>query len=188
MKINDLLTIKIVYIEKDSIVFTPKTHKWCTLPYIYHPKGCPNYNKNDLCPPNVRIMDEKMKEYNFFYLIYGTFNIFQYRNYMLNIHPNWSERKASCVLYWQGAVKKILKEYIKRIYRINPEKKFYLFSSGSGFIIKEFQQHEIYSMEAAGINVFKTLKNNGISYEIKPINFIKLVNLLCSFEEINLDD
>ena len=35
-------------------------------------------------------------------------------------------------------------------------------------------------MEAVGINVFKTLKNAGIDYELKPKNKVLLTTLLCS--------
>ena len=109
MKINDLLEIKIIQIKRNSIIFTTKTHIWCKLPYPNHPIGCPNYNKNSLCPPNVQIMEKMLKEYNFFYLIYVNFNLLEYKNHMLEKHPDWSERKASCLLYWHGSVKKYLK-------------------------------------------------------------------------------
>ena len=40
-------------------------------------------------------------------------------------------------------------------------------------------------MESTGIYVFKTLKNNNIDFELKPINKVLLVCLLCLKEEID---
>ena len=39
-------------------------------------------------------------------------------------------------------------------------------------------------MEAIGINVMKTLKDNFVDFEIKPKNFVILVNLLYAKEKI----
>ena len=61
-------------IEKESIVFTEKTKLWCQLPYPNHPTGCPNYNKNPLCPPNSDYKKSILKDYNHFYLFYAIFN------------------------------------------------------------------------------------------------------------------
>lgn len=55
---------------------------------------------------------------------------------------------------------------------------------GSGFGVKKIAQYQktIYSMEAVGISVFNTLKNNNITYEIKPTytSKLKFVCLICS--------
>jgi uncharacterized pyridoxamine 5'-phosphate oxidase family protein len=99
---------------------------------------------------------------------------------MMKRHPKWSYRQASCVLYWQGSVKRRIKTILKQIYRKNPNNQFYLFASGSGFKEILNNQEKIYSMEAAGIDVFKTLRNNDIEFEIKPKKFLLLVNLLCA--------
>ena len=55
MKIQDITKIKIVKINRNSIEFTEKTHIWCTLLYPGHKNGCPNFNRNHLCPPNVEL-------------------------------------------------------------------------------------------------------------------------------------
>ena len=185
-KIKNLIDIeiKLKEIDRSSIYFTPKTQKWCILPYYGHKKGCPNYNKNPLCPPNAPFLEKLIEIYNHFYLIYARFSLLKYKKIMLNKHPNWSERQATCILYWQNSVKKYLKEYIKQIYKNNHKNSFYLFSSGSGYKTKEFTQEKIYSMEAIGINVFKTLNESKIDFEIKPKNYVLLVNLLCSKNKI----
>ena len=186
MIIEEITNIKILRVKRNSIIFTPKTHIWCTLSYPGHKKGCPNYDKNPLCPPNVKIMGKYLEKYNYFYLIYAVFNIFEYKNYMLSKHPDWSDRKARCLLYWQNSVKKLLKEYIISIYIINPDCSLYLFGSGSGDKIHNIKQEKIYSMEAAGINVVQTLINNKIEIEVKPLKLIHITNLLCSDNELKL--
>ena len=45
-------------------------------------------------------------------------------------------------------------------------------------------QEKIPSMEGGGINVFKTLQNNDIEFEVKPENKLIFVSLLCLNEEI----
>ena len=67
MIIEEITKIKILRVKRNSITFTPKTHIWCTLPYPGHKNGCPNYDKNPLCPPNIKIMENHLKNYSFFY-------------------------------------------------------------------------------------------------------------------------
>ena len=186
MKIKEITSINIERVNRTSIKFTNKTHKWCTLPYPGHKKGCPNFNKNPLCPPNTKIMENTLKNYSSFYLILANFDIFKYSNYLLQKHPLWSERKARCLLYWQKSVKKLIKEYIRNIIFMNPNNKFYLFCSGAGESIPLLEQDEIYSMEAAGIDVIHSLINNNIEIEVKPKKKVLLVNLLCSDKEVEI--
>lgn len=187
MDITDLLTFNIQEIEKSSIHFSKKPFRWCTLPYPNHPNGCPNYNKNPLCPPNTQILDYKLDNYNAFYLVYAKFQLSEYIKEMLEKHPGWFYRQASCVLYWQGSVKRCIKTILKIIFRKNPDNQFYIFASGSGFKKVLCDQEKIYSMEAGGIDVFKTLRNNDIKFEIKPKKFILLINLLCAKNPIDND-
>ncbi len=186
MEIKKLIQIHQKKIDSESIKFTKKTRLWCQLPYLNHPKGCPNYNKNPLCPPKAKFMKNILIRYNHFYLIYAEFNLEIQRERMLLIHPNWSERQAACLLYWQNSVKKVLRMYIKEIYDENKNFKIFLLSCGSGFDSHYFNQGEIYSMEAVGIDVYKTLRNNNIDFEIKPKNKVILITLLCSNDEILL--
>ncbi len=183
---NKLTKIKFLRVKRNSIIFTPKTHIWCTLPYPGHKLGCPNYNKNPLCPPYAKFMENHLNNFSVFYLIFAIFDISEYKTRMLEKHPNWSDRKARCLLYWQNSVKKMLRNYIVEIYSNNLDCNLYLFCSGSGEKIHNVRQENIYSMEAAGINVIKTLRNNDIDIEVKPIKFVHLVNLLCSDRSLKL--
>ncbi len=187
MKINELIEIDYLKINRETVRFTPKTRKWCQLPYLNHPKGCPNYNKNSLCPPNAQYKDNILIRYSHFYLIYARFDLKRQRERMFSLHKNWSKRQANCVLYWQNSVKKHLIDYIKKIISNNQNSDMFLLSCGSGFNLKTLNQDRIYSMEAAGIDVFKTLKNNGVNFELKPINKVVLSTLLCFKDELSFE-
>ena len=184
MEIKKLIQIRKIKIDSKSIKFTKKTRLWCQLPYPNHPKGCPNYYKNPNCPPSAKFMKKILSDYLHFYLIYAKFDLKIQKERMLLLHPNWSNRQANCLLYWQNSVKKELKNYIKKIYIMNKNFDLFLLSCGSGFNSNDYNQGKVYSMEAAGIDVFKTLKNNNISFEIKPKNKVLLITLLCSNEKL----
>lgn len=184
MGINKLIKIHYLKIRRESLLFTKKTRLWCQLPYPNHPKGCPNFKKNPLCPPNAKYMDFLLNKYSHFYLIYAEFDLKAQRKRMLKRHPDWSIKQSNCLLYWQNSVKKALKDSIKSIYKKNKFNAKFILSCGSGFNIDDFTQKFICSMEAAGIDVFATLKNNNISFELKPMNKVLLVTLLCSQYEL----
>ena len=169
MNFSELATTKQKYISRESIVITKKTEKWCQLPYPGHKKGCPNYMKSKTCPPNVTYIGKFIHQFNLFLLIWAEFDFKKYKELRFEEHPEWSKNQVKCVLYWQASIKKILKNKIKTIKNTSD----YLLSCGSGF------GNSIKSMEAVGINVFATLKNNNIDFEIKPQNKILLVCLLC---------
>lgn len=184
MEIKKLIQIRKIKIDSKSIKFTKRTRLWCQLPYPDHPKGCPNYNKNPNCPPLAKFMKKILIEYLHFYLIYAEFDLKIQKERMLSLHPNWSNRQANCLLYWQNSVKKELKNHIKKIFIMNNNSDLFLLSCGSGFNSNDYNQETVCSMEAAGIDVFNTLKNNNISFEIKPKNKVLLITLLCSNEKL----
>ncbi|MBD3216132.1 MAG: hypothetical protein GF311_26195 [Candidatus Lokiarchaeota archaeon] len=186
MKIRELLKIHIKKVSENTIIFSKKTRLWCRLPYPDHPKGCPNYNKNRLCPPKIKYMNDLTQKYNFYYLVYAIFDLKNQKERMLKRNPKWSKRQAKCLLYWQRSVKKYLKDYLLEIYEKNRDKDKYLLSCGSGFKSEIFDQEIIPSMEAAGIDVYRTMKNNHIDFEIKPNKKVILVNLICTKEKLQI--
>lgn len=105
---------------------------------------------------------------------------------MKEIHYEWTERQLGNLLYWQKSVQKSLVDYIiKKFYHDNNE--IYLLFCGSGLknkLISIFQDN-IYSMESAGIDVFNTLRNNNIDFELKPKNIVILTNLICLNKRIS---
>lgn len=166
MKINELVSIRHKEIKSESIIFSEKIREFCLKPYPGHKKGCPNYNKNPLCPPLAPYRKDILKKHSKFILVWATFDFATYKEEMKEIHLDWSAKQISCVLYWQGSLKKLIKNYISELQYDE------LFGCGSGFLNSQ-------SIESAGINVFSTLKLNNIYYEIKPVHNIVLVALLC---------
>ena len=153
-------------VHKDDIFFTDRTRDWCKLPYDGHPKGCPNYNKNPNCPeqtPFKPLLPDELA------LLLCKFDMKEYIEDMRVKHSDWTKKQLRCVLYWQGAVKKLIK---KEIEKLHPN---FILGSGSGFNCP--------SMEAAGINVIKTVKKLGIPIKAKPKDTIYLVSLIGWFEE-----
>jgi predicted metal-binding protein len=175
MKIDfkKLVTIREMVIPRETVIFTRKTRKWCRLPYPGHRSGCPNVGKSDTCPLACGYREEVMEKYNIFTLVYATFDFKTYKKMRKKQHPEWSEKQVKNVLYWQGSVKKLLKEYIKKNHDGMYDE---LFGAGSGFWGKP-------SMEAAGIYVLGTLKKNDIPFEVKPENVTVMVSLLMSVKK-----
>lgn len=188
MDITSLVKIKTLKIEKETIILNNDAiGKWCQRSYSGHKKGCPNYGKNPLCPPNSFYFGDIINKYNYFYLIYAEFNFKEYIEKRREEHPEWSEKQLKNSRYWQNSVKSILKKRVLIIYEINPKKEIYLLGCGSGFNDKKVGQYQekISSMESVGINVFSTMKLNGIKLEINPINKIRLICLFSSIEKLN---
>ncbi len=172
-------------IKEDTIIWYPEVmEKLCYYPYPNHPKGCPNKEKcNNLDVPNFGDIKE-LGRFSHYYLICIEFDFKKYKEIRKIENPSFfnTEERLKCLLYWQGSLKKIIKDYIERIRSINAYP-FYVLGCGSGFRLS-FQE-EVASMEAVGINVFSTLKLNKIKFEIKPKNRIILCNLLCSKKKIS---
>lgn len=167
---DDLVTIREKEISKEGIRITPKCFLWCKLPYRDHKYGCPNYGR-DHCPPHRELFDPD--PYVKFRLVYAEFDFKTYKERMRKKHPDWSERQVANLLYWQGSVKKMLKNRIKTL----DKNGLYLLGCGSGFSMKF--QRDVPSMEAVGIYVYGLLKQNDIPFEIKPRDKVVLVCLLC---------
>lgn len=168
-------------IEEKTIIRYPEVLDLCAYPYPNHPKGCPNINKCYYSIPYFDILLD-CGEYKYFYLVYLEFDFKQYKEFRKRENPEFfnTENRLKCVLYWQGVLRKIIKDYIKNIYKMN--KDFYVLGCGSGLNILS---KKYASMEASGINVLSTMKLNGIKFEVKPKNKVVLCNLLCSKNKLN---
>lgn len=179
MDISDLVEITTKEISKDTIIITPKCFLWCKLPYEGHKQGCPNYGKSE-CPPYTKLFNPA--PYHKFLLVYAEFDFKTYKQEMKKLHPEWTEKQCGNLLYWQGSIKKMLKDYIRE----KNKSGMYVLGCGSGFSL-EFQR-EVPSMEAVGIYVYGTLMKNGMDFEIKPKNKVVLVCLLCLKKTITIDN
>lgn len=162
---NERINVKIL---PETIVFSRKVQTWCALPYEGHPKGCPNRCKNPLCPPNAKYRDDIIKKYQYFTLFIVKFDIEGHAAKMKKEHPEWTDKMCRNLLYWQGSVRKELKEFILGERKGKGE----LLADGSGFLGAQ-------SMESSGIDVFATLQKNNISFERNCEHFVTKVALWC---------
>lgn len=183
MNFENISILKYKEIEGKTIIHYPEIEDFCWYPYPNHPDGCPNTLKCQWL--NVSNFDIILdcENYSHFYLVYLEFNFKRYKEIRKRENPSFfnSEERLKCVLYWQGALKKIIKNFIERLWKENNE--FYVLSCGSG--LKLSFQERVASMESVCINVFSTMKLNGIDFEVKPNNKIILCNLLCSKQKIS---
>lgn len=137
---------------KVAPVIEPSVRRLCVRPYHAHPKGCPNFGEKKTCPPMAPLFNE---HFDMTQPIYAVINIFDFKGHvekMREKHPDWSQRRLECVLYWQNTARKQLKEHV----------------------IDFLKQHKGYTAtgcpEAMGINVTATLKNTGFELEWPPKN------------------
>ena len=115
---------------------------WCCLPYPGHPKGCPQFPK---CPA-LQVDFLEVKDCYDWVAVIEDFNLKSYADERKKLHPEYSERQARNLLYWQGGVRSRLK---KKAYSI------------PGALVLEIP-------EASGINVFETMDLVGLHLMRNP--------------------
>jgi len=77
-------------------------------------------------------------------------------------HPEWSDKRARCCLYWQGKVRKVLREKCEDT--VHQYK-----------VIRGLHRKDImifYNPEAMGVQVFKTCELVGIHLERNPQDIV----------------
>lgn len=139
------------------VVMDLRARDWCKLPYPNHPRGCPNYGKKDGCPPQTPLFIDVIEPR---LLVAVKFDLGAWARRMKEKHPNWSDRQARCCLYWQGKVRKILREVC-------------------GYYSRRFGHDAIiYKPEAMGVHVFATCATVGINLERNPQNIVYKVAII----------
>ena len=136
-----------------------KAREWCLLPYPDHPHGCPNYGKRDTCPPDAPLVDRFIDTQQPMYLIVVSFDLEQHIHRMMQIHPQWSERQAKCVLYWQAGVN----------HQLDNECKLFKWSHPAMITTR--------CPEAMGVNVIATAQLVGIPIKVKPKDMVYKIAL-----------
>lgn len=185
MKFKEISKLKHKEIEEETIIHYPEIEDFCRYPYPDHPNGCINILKCQMLNvPNFDVILE-CGDYSYFYLVYLEFDFKEYKEIRSEQNPEFfnSEGRLRCNRYYQNSLKKIIKDYIEDIRKNN--KDFYVLGCGSGF--KLSFQKQVASMENVCINVFSTMKLNGIKFEVKPTNKIVFCNLLCSKQKISFE-
>ncbi len=133
----------------NKLIIDYRAREWCKLPYPDHPKGCPNYSHKATCPPQVCLVEDWCDLQKPMWFIIVPFNLKTHIEKMLSLHPNWTDRQARCVLYWQSRVNRQLEDKSK------------LFTFGKNLIFT-------ICPEAMGVNVIKTLRNMNFTIVPRP--------------------
>ena len=170
MKIKELIKIKHKKIEEKTIIHYPEVRDLCARAYPHHPLGCINIDKcNNLNVPDFQTINEC--GYLYYYVVYCIFDRKGYRNQI---------GKKDNMRWWQNSLKSLLRKECERIYMINVRNfpSIYVFGCGSGFRLSF--QGQVSSMEHASINVFSTMRLNGVKLDINPIDKVILCTLLIS--------
>lgn len=132
----------------------------CSRPYPNHPKGCPNYGKRDMCPPQSPLLWDKFDENMKVYALWADFDLGAHVRRMKEKHPEWSYRQLSCCLYWQGTARKFMK---KEAFKW----------------LSEFDTARMLGVtacpEAMGVNVTATMKSIGVELEWPPKNITRVI-------------
>lgn len=123
---------------------------WCATPYPGHPHGCPNLKTE--CIQDRPDFLSIAQDYNW-YAITERFNLKDHAAKMKVKYPDWSERQCRNPLYWQGGVRKRLREKC---------------DAWGWDILLDVP-------EACGIDVFRTMEKVGVHLERKPDMVIKVM-------------
>jgi predicted metal-binding protein len=137
--------MKVIKEVTNNLVIDYRAREWCKLPYPNHPYGCPNYGTKGVCPPLVARIEEYFDLRKSCWLAIVDFNLSNHKRRMKELHPDWSESQLKCVLYWQGTVKKKLKDLCE------------------DFVFENIGENIIYTLcpEAMGLHVFSTMRKLG---------------------------
>ena len=140
----------VVVVEPVAPVIDPAVRNVCRAPYPGHPRGCPNWGREG-CPPGARPPHKLIDLDDEVLLVAVSFNPAGHAAEMRRRHPRWSDRQCRNLLYWQGRVKKQLREAAQAV----------LESRGSGF-------RSVDCPEACGVNMTETAAQAGIRLKWPP--------------------
>lgn len=154
--------IEVVDITR-SLRLDERARQWCTLPYPNHPHGCPNYDRRDSCPPVCQSLDEVFDLGKHLDAVVIGFDIKGHAAEMKRRHPGWTERQCRNPLYWQGHLRKQLRD----------------FCGGQVALLGDSYTYAM-CPEAMGVNVIVTLKSTGHPIKARPTNTVYKVAFLGS--------
>lgn len=152
-----------IYKVNNIIVIDLKVRGYCKFPYHGHKDGCPNFNVHNECPPKIKTVDNYFDFSKDLFFIVTEFDLKSHIEKMRQKHPEWTLLQLRNLLYWQGGVRKILREKTEL------------------FINNHIDKNKLtYTLlpEAMGIDVFSTVNKIGIPIERNPINKIFKIALV----------
>ena len=149
-------------------VLEPDVRRLCTRPYPNHPKGCPNHGKRPTCPPDAKLFPELIDASYDVWSLWSEFALSHHVKRMKSTHPLWTPRQLVCCLYWQGTVRKYLRNKADdwmNAYKMNHP------SIADRLVLLECP-------EAMGINVTATMRHIGVHLEWPPKHLTRMVYLM----------
>lgn len=151
-----------IYKVNDVLEIDYKCRGFCTIPYHGHKKGCPNFGVNENCPPNVQLVKDVFDLNKDLYFVVEEFDLKSHVDKMKVKHPNWTSIQLKNLLYWQGGVRKRLRDKTNE------------------FIEDRSNGAMIYTLlpEAMGVMVINTALKLGIPIEKTPINKVFKIALV----------
>ena len=142
---------------------------WCTMKYPNHPKGCPNFNKKDTCPPLAPKVEDLINVLGETYAVVYTFDLKAHAEKMKKKHEHWSRRQCRNPLYWQNSVRSKLRKMSHNLAVVLNT------ISAKKHIVLEIP-------EANGVNVFKTMAKTGVFLKSDP-DIVRKVMLIGKIRE-----
>jgi hypothetical protein len=142
------------------VVIDMQAREWCKLPYHDHPKGCPNFGRRAICPPQSSLVTDFFDLEKNTWLMVVAYDLGAHMDRLHKLYPDWSDLQLRNPLYWQGSVHSYLKTLCLDFVQKHP--------------------NSIYTVipEAMGVHVFDTVLRFGIPIEKRPKRIIYKVALL----------
>jgi len=143
-----------------KVVIDMKAREWCTLPYHDHPKGCPNFGRRAICPPQAPPVTAFLNLERDSWLMVVAYDLGAHMDRLASLYPSWTDLQLRNPLYWQGSVHSYLRMLCEDFTQKHP--------------------NSIYTLipEAMGVHVFDTVLSFGIPLEKRPKRIIYKVALL----------
>ena len=177
----------------NQISFLKSTSEYCRYP-MKNGKPCPAYGKNYSCPPFAPKPNEiktLLKKYSNFEVIIYEYYLREHIKKIEKAHPNWQEGKVLNPRFYNSHIYYALR---KRLNEISCNKNYFILGNGCCWLCRShggcsvkynlpcrYSNRKIKnSMEAVGINVFKTLLNIGYKLEEHPKKIVCQVGLICN--------
>lgn len=143
-------------------ILQSSVRKLCTKPYHGHPKGCPNFGKRDICPPQAPFLDDFFDLNKKVLAVVVHFNLELHVSKLRAKHPKWSQRQLECCLYWQGTARKKLKKEIE-------------YNLTRSALFDGYELGVTDCPEAMGVDVTATMKAKGIILEWPPKKIVRKI-------------
>lgn len=149
-----------------ELVVDHKVRGLCCRAYPNHPRGCPNYDKRDGCPPRAPLIEDVLDLSKNVWAVWVDFNLAEHREKLRVRHSGWSKRQLDCCLYWQGGVKKRLRDKVAA------------FCEQQGRFNGDLKLRTLYVPEAMGVNVTATMWGIGVELEWPPETIVRKVAIV----------